>query len=184
MQQHFLKSAAARTLSVKEVLRMTDAQATAQFRRLRWPDSNGKAVCPHCDCGRCYELRTRQLFKCSACRRQFSVTSGTLFHSAKLTYRDYLAIIAIFVNGVKGVSALQIARDIGISYKSAFVLLHKLREAIEAARSDIKLSGEVEIDGAYYGGYIRPPNAGREGLREIIRRRKICLLTITQRGGG
>lgn len=184
MPQHFLKSARAKTLSVKSVMRMSEEEAYAEFRRLRWPDTDGQPVCPHCGYDHCYDIRTRRIFKCAACRKQFSVTSGTLFNSAKLEYRDYLAVIALFVNAAKGISALQISRDMGISYKAAFVLLHKLREAIEDSRGNMKLEGEVEIDGAYYGGHVRPPNSGREGKRPAVKSRKLCVLTLVRRAGG
>jgi hypothetical protein len=87
---------------------------------------------------------------CSACRKKFSVTSGTIFHSRKLAIRDYLAVIALFCNGVKGTSALQMSRDMNINPKSAFVLLHKLREAMGAEiAAGSELAGEVEVDGAF-----------------------------------
>ncbi|MCP4602769.1 MAG: IS1595 family transposase [Proteobacteria bacterium] len=183
MPQHFLKCSRARSLSVKEVMRMTEEDAFDLFRKLRWPDSDGKPICPHCGHERSYLIRTRNIYKCAACRQNFSVTSGTIFHSAKLELRDYLAVIALFVNAVKGISALQISRDVGISYKAAFVLLHKLREAIEDGRNMLVLNGEVEIDGAYYGGHVRPGNVGRDGKRPSNKRRKKCVLTLVQRGG-
>ena len=78
--------------------------------------------------------------------------SGTIFHSRKLAIRDYLAVIALFCNGVKGTPALQMARDMNINPKSAFVLLHKLREAMGAEiAAGAELLGEVEVDGAYFG---------------------------------
>jgi hypothetical protein len=90
--------------------------------------------------------------QCSSCRRKFSVTSGRLFHSRKLPIREYLSVIALFTGGVKGVAALRMARDMNINPKSAFVLLHKLREAMGSMIDDgIELQGEVEIDGAYFG---------------------------------
>ncbi|WP_448188078.1 IS1595 family transposase [Azospirillum sp. sgz301742] len=162
---------------------MTEDEARAEFRRRRWPDSDGSPICPHCSSERCYELRTRRALRCARCRRNFSETSGTIFHSAKLELRDYLAVIALFVNAHKGISALQVARDVGISHKAAFVLLHKLREAIEDTRSNMRLRGEVEVDGAYYLGHIRPPNAGRQGKRLKRKGQKLCVLTFRQRDG-
>ena len=80
--------------------------------------------------------------------RRYSVTSGTAFHSRKLAIRDYLGVIALFCNGVKGTSALQMSRDMNINPKSAFVLLHKLREAMGATVHDGgELSNAVEVDG-------------------------------------
>ena len=93
------------------------------------------------------------------CRKKFSVTSGTLFHSRKLAIRDYLGIVALFCNGVKGVAALRMARDMNINPKSAFVLLHKLREAMGAiVMEGGELASEVEVDGAYFGSRIQLAN--------------------------
>ena len=189
---HFLKRSAARTLSVTQVARMSEEEAYDLFKRVRWPETNGAPYCPHCGTLRCYEIRTRKKFKCSACRKTFSVTSGTLFHSAKLPYWKYLCVIALFVNAAKGISALQISRDVGINYKTAFVLLHKLRQAIEGSRSNLVLDGGIEIDGAYYGGHTRPANAGKLGQKaaqKVGKREqaklsdKMCILVMVQRGG-
>ncbi len=100
----------------------------------------------------------RRIWKCKACGRQFSVTSGTIFASRKLPIRDYLAAIAIFVNAAKGISALQLGRDLDVQYKTAFVLAHKIREAIGADQGEVKLAGTVEVDGAYFGGHARQSN--------------------------
>jgi hypothetical protein len=64
-----------------------------------------------------------------------------------MAVRDILAAIAVFINGAKGYSALQLSRDLSVDYKTAFVLLHKVREAIEAAREAGALKGDVEVDG-------------------------------------
>jgi len=105
-----------------------------------------------------YEITTRRKFKCSACHHQFSVTSGTIFASRKMAYVDLLAAICIIVNSAKGLSALQLSRDLDCQYKTAFVLAHKLREALVSETADHQLDGTVEIDGAYFGGHIRPAN--------------------------
>ena len=137
MSQHFLLSPAAKTLSLASVYRMSDDEAEAMFRKVRWADTNGEAACPRCGALDPYECRrkTSLRFRCSACRSDFTITSGTLFASLKLPLKAYLAAIAIFCNEVKGKSALALTRDLGLSYKTAFVLLHKLREAMAAARS-------------------------------------------------
>ena len=158
MAQHFLLSAKARTLSLVQVARMSDEQAHATFRALRWHETGGDPVCPHCGCCAAYEFRTRRLFKCKGCGKQFSVTSGTTFHGRKLSIRDYLMAIAIFANAAKGISALQLGRDLDVSYKTAFVLAHKLREAMAADQAKYQPKGEVEVDGAYFGGSIRQEN--------------------------
>ena len=111
-----------------------------------------------CGCCAVYEYRTRRLFKCKGCGKQFSVTSGTTFHGRKLAIRDYLMAIAIFANAAKGTSALQLGRDLDVSYKTAFVLAHKLREAMGADQAKYQPKGHVEIDGAYFGGHRKPAN--------------------------
>ena len=101
---------------------------------LRWPETAGAPICPRCAAQEAYSLATRRRFKCKACHHQFSVTSGTIFASRKLAFVDLLGAIAVLVNGAKGVSALQLSRCADVSYKTAFVLAHKLREALSARR--------------------------------------------------
>lgn len=187
MAQHFLHSPAAKTLSLTKVLRMSDADAAKAFRAIRWAETEGEPVCPECGCRDHYDLKTRPVWKCKGCKKQFSLTSGTIFHSRKLTLRDILGAIAIFTNGAKGYSALQLSRDLGCDYKSAFVLCHKMREAIALARSEGALKGDVEIDGAYFGGYVRPANnidarkdrrlaQNQTGKRQVV-------IAVRERGG-
>jgi transposase-like protein len=162
MSTHFLLSAKARTLSLAAVMRMTDMEAETFFRSVRWED--GKAICPHCACPTVYECRRPSgalRFRCKACRQDFSITSGTLFAFHKMPLRQYLAATAIFINEVKGKSALALSRDIDCQYKTAFVLAHKMREAMATELKGMHVGGEgetVEIDGGYFGGYIKPAN--------------------------
>lgn len=158
MTQHFLLSAKARTISLKAVYQMGEDKAYGLFCELRWPETEGAAICPRCGCLDTYNITSRRRFKCVACHHQFSVTSGTIFAGHKLTFTDLLAGIVLFVNGAKGVSALQISRDMNVQYKTAYVLCHKLREAMAAEQKDATLRGVVEVDGAYFGGYVKPEN--------------------------
>lgn len=178
MPQHFLLSAAARSLSLAQVARMSDEEARAAFRRIRWSDNGGEPFCPECGCLSVCAYACRPIWKCLGCKHQFSVTSGTIFASHKLSVRNYLLAIAIFVNGAKGHSALQLSRDLNVQYKTAFVLSHKLREAI-AAEAGATVSGSVEVDGGYFGGYVKPANrkenrrdlrlsANRTGKRQVV----------------
>jgi transposase-like protein len=139
MSQHFLLTAKARTLSLGAIMRMSDDEAHDRFEQIRFAANGGAAHCPYCQCTRLYTYRARKIWKCALCGKQFSVTSGTIFASRKLPIRDYLAAIAIFVNAVKGVSALQLGRDLDVQYKTAFVMAHKIREAIGAGRENMIL---------------------------------------------
>lgn len=158
MAQHFLLSAEARTLSLREIYKGGEAKAYETFRKLRWAETDGEPVCPECGCAEARAIKGRPTFRCVACNKHFSVTSGTIFASRKLSYTDLLAAICIFVNAVKGLSALQLSRDLDVQAKTAFVLAHKLREALAAEIAGQELDGEIEIDGAYFGGHIRPAN--------------------------
>ncbi len=100
-------------------------------------------------------------FRCKACGKDFSITSGTLFAAHKAPLRAYLAAIAVFMNEVKGKNALALSRDLGMSHKACWVLLHKTREAMAAEFKGRRVGGEgktAEVDGAYFGGYVKPAN--------------------------
>lgn len=159
MAQHFLLSAASRTLSLRSIYKGGEAKAYETFCQMRWPETNGEAVCPRCGHDETYSITTRRKFKCKSCHHQFSVTSGTIFASRKMDFVDLLAAICILVNASKGVSMVQLSRDLDCQYKTAFVLAHKLREAMAAeVHTGEVLDGHVEVDGAYFGGHVRPAN--------------------------
>ena len=126
MAQHFLLSAAARTLSLKAIYK---AGEDAAYDTFCWPETNGAAVCPRCGAD-ATKISTRRKFKCRACAHQFSVTSGTIFASRKMAFVDLLAAICTTVNAGKGLSMIQLSRDLDCQYKTAFVLAHKLCEAM------------------------------------------------------
>jgi transposase-like protein len=191
MSQHFLLSAKARTLSLATVMRMTDTEAETTFRNVRWTD--GVAHCPHCGCVKVYECRRPSgslRFRCKACREDFSLTSGTLFAFHKMDLRGYLAAIAIFINEVKGKSALALSRDLDCQYKTAFVLAHKIREAMASEMKGMRLGGEgetVEVDGGYFGGYVKPTNHKENRVdRRLVKnqngKRKV-IVVLRERGG-
>ncbi len=154
--QHFLLSATARTLSLKVIFSEGEDAVYQRFCRLRWPETDGAPVCPLCGCIDIYHLATRRRFNCAACHRQFSVTSGTIFASRKLSFVDLLGAICLLVNASKGLSAVQLSRDLDVQHKTAFVLMHILREAMAGETREARLSGTVEVDGAAFGGVCPP----------------------------
>ncbi len=193
MAQHFLLSREAKTLSLVAVCRMSDAEAEKRFRAMRWTETNGEPICPECGCVEAYEMRRPSgllRFECKACKKGYTLTSGTLFASHKLPLRMYLAAIAVFCNEVKGKSALAFSRDMGISYKAAFVMCHKLREAMAEDMRGRVVGGEnkeVEIDGAYFGGYVMPKNYKEERVDRRLRLnqsgKRQCVVIVRERGG-
>lgn len=161
-QPHFLLSAEARTLSMRDVFALNDEQAFELFRAVRW-GRDGEPVCPACGgVEQHWFLASRRQWRCRACGHTFSVTSGTLFAYHKLPLQVYLGAIAIYTNAVKGLSALQLSRDLNVQYKSAFVLMHKLRESLMVHRDETPLAGEVQVDGGYTNGSVRPANRAEE----------------------
>lgn len=195
MAQHFLLSRAAKTLTLGDVMRMTDQDAEMMFRRLRWASTEGAPVCPSCGSLDAYECRRPNgslRFRCRAkeCRADFTVTSGTLFHSHKMPLRMYLLAVALACNEVKGKNALALSRELGTSYKVAFVLMHKIREAMAQEMKGAHIGGDgetVEVDGLYVGGYVKPANfkenrrdrrlaANQNGKRKVV-------VSIRERGG-
>src|SRR4051794_9722646 len=192
MAQYFLLTAAARTLTLASVARMSDEAAETVFIRLRWPDNGGKPFCPKCGCVTVYGSRRKGCLRwqCKACHKDFSLTSGTLFASRKMPLRAYLMAIAIFANEVKGKSMLAMSRDLGTSYKTSFVLAHKLREAMASEVRQTAIGGagkRAEVDGGYFGGYVKPANRreNRKDRRLAINRsgKRKVVVVIRERGG-
>lgn len=183
----FLLKAKARSLSLKDVYAMGEDKASELFQKLRWPETDGTPVCPKCGHDEAYKITTRKKFKCKACHAQYSVTSGTIFASHKLSFTDMLAAIAIVSNAAKGISALQLARDLNVQHKTAWVLVHKLREAMAAETKDHKLDGVVEVDGMYNGGYLKPANKAEDRVDRRLTKhqtgKRRAVVVARQRGG-
>ncbi|ANY83606.1 hypothetical protein BB934_35715 (plasmid) [Microvirga ossetica] len=187
MGQHFLLSPQVRDLTITELASMQERTAKKWFRQARWPETDGEPYCPHCGNLRCYEM-SRERFKCSAkeCKAVFTVTSGTAFAWRKLPFKKMLMAIWFAANSVKGKAALQLSRELGVQYKTAWVLLMKLREVVASRRDKMVLEGEVEIDGKYAGGHVRPENKAEDCVDRRLRKNRspdrLCALAIRQRG--
>jgi transposase-like protein len=187
MSQHFLQSAAARTLKLKDIYAAGEEKAYQTFREMRWPETAGEPICPFCGVIGAYEIKSRRKFECRDCGKQFSVTSGTILASRKMSFTDLLAAICILANAAKGVSALQLSRDIGCQHKTAYVLAHKFREAIARETSGLNVEGVCEIDGAAFGGHIRPANLKKNRIdRRLVEHqtgKRRFVITLRQRDG-
>lgn len=116
---------------------------------LRWPNGS---VCPKCDSIKAYRLKNRRLYECGDCRHQFSATSGTILHRSRLPLSKWILAVAIIANARKGVSACQLARDLHITYKSAWYLGHRIRRAMRELSWMQKFTGICELDECYLGG--------------------------------
>ena len=167
---------------------MKEEDAYRWFLRARWPSTQGEPCCPRCGVIGGTPVRRRR-FRCPAqqCRHEYSVTSGTILASRKLSFRTLVLAIALSVHSVKGKAALQLKRELTVDYKTAFVLLHKLREAIAADREGLTLSGIVEIDGMHVGGHVKPKNVKAERVDRRIAEnqtgKRMAVMTLRERDG-
>jgi len=143
----------------------TEAQCEAALERARWPSG---FVCP--DCGeRRHALVHRggqKLWQCSACRKQTSLTAGTIFESTRLPLRLWFLGIYHLTQPKNNVSALELKRLLGVSYKAAWRLKHKLMQVMDEREADRVLGERVELDDAYLGG-VRPGKPGRGAAGKV-----------------
>jgi transposase-like protein len=161
----------------------TEDEALDYLIRQRWP--NG-VRCLACDYDKCYQIATRgktnkpcRLFECAECKLHFSATTGTLFHDSHLPLTKWFMAMALMAEAKKGISALQVSRHIGVAYKTAWHLCHRIRKAMqELETAPLGGQGQVlEIDEAYLGGkkHRKGVKAGKDA--------KIAILAIAERGG-
>src|SRR5579862_7336680 len=133
--------------------------AADYLESIRWPDG---PVCPHCGESerKPYRLKseTRKLWKCAACRKQYTVTVGTIFEGSHIGLHKWLLAFYLLCSSKKGMSAHQLHRMLGITYKSAWFMAHRIRYAMEQPAFSRLLSGTVEVDETYIGGKRRRPN--------------------------
>ena len=193
MAQHFLLSKAAKTLSLAQVFRMTDAEAETAFRNIRWADTNGIPVCPSCGSVEAYEARRPN----GALAPPLPGLQKGFYHYQRNAVRQPQAAPALLsgshcdlLQRSERQVALALSRDLGISYKCAFVLLHKLREAMADEFKGRVVGGEgkvAEVDGGYFGGYVKPANLkedrkDRRFARNQNGKRKVVVI-IRERSG-
>jgi transposase-like protein len=151
----------------------------------RWPD--GKPVCPHCG-GEGYALVSKPgskspgrpgLKKCKKCRKQFTVRVGTIFEESKIKIGQWLMAIHLMTSSKKGVSSHQIARELGITQKSAWFVCHRIREAMKQQPLKGMMKGTVEADETYFGGTSNRKRARGRGKEK----NKKAIFVLVERGG-
>ena len=127
----------------------TEQDCIEYIKKIRW--RNG-IHCPHCEHNKIYEFKNRKTFKCALCKRKFSVRVGTIFEESKLPLRKWFISIYLLINHSKGISSVQLSKDLGVTQKTAWFILHRLRYATETESFNLPLTGEVEVDETYIGG--------------------------------
>lgn len=150
----------------------SNAKCRRELEQLRWTKG---VTCPRCECKSISSIAERDQYDCNACRYQFSVTSGTIFHDTHLPLMKWFMAIYLITESKKGISALQMKRTLGISYKTAWYLCHRIRAAMRDINSEL-LRGVVEVDETYVGGKTRGMGHGYKGNKTIA-------IGAVQRGG-
>lgn len=152
----------------------TDAECRAYLEELRWPKG---VTCPRCQSDKISRIKARKVFDCDGCRYQFSVTAGTIFHDSHLPLPKWFLAIFLVTESKKGMSALQLKRLLRVSYKTAWYMCHRIREAMRETNPQ-PLSGTIEVDETYVGGKPRY----RVGMGNY-RTRKQMVMAAIERGG-
>lgn len=118
------------------------------FEQTKWEDG---VVCPHCESERISEVKHPTMpYRCRDCRKHFSVKTNSLMHGSNIGYREWAIAIYLMATNLKGVSSMKLHRDLGITQKSAWFMLHRIREAWDDAQGPV--DGAVEVDESYFGG--------------------------------
>jgi len=127
----------------------TEDQCFDALYAWRWPEG---FVCSNCGHDKCCQLMTHKLQQCNHCHHQTSMTAGTIFESTKLPLSLWFQGLYLMTQNKKGISAMKLHRDLGISYNSAWRMKHKLMQVMMERDHNKKLSGVIELDDAYLGG--------------------------------
>ena len=157
-------------------------KARERLESLRWPDG---PICPHCGSVKAWPIKTRDgLYKCAEyqCRKQFTVTVGTVFERSKVPLNKWLMAVYLMCSSKKGISSHQLHRTLGVTYKTAWFMSHRIREAMRDDSDTLMGSGGgiVEADEAFFGSKPRKPmSRGKAGTG-----RKMSVLTLVERGKG
>ncbi len=127
----------------------TEEQCREALFRLRWP--NG-FVCPECGETNYCELKRRKLYQCHKCHHQSSLSAGTIFHGTRLALKRWFLAIYLLTQRKKSISALELKRELGVNYNTAWLVKHKLMQVMYERQQHKRLSGRIEMDDAYLGG--------------------------------
>lgn len=173
-------------MNFTKALKLTEAEARTYLESIRWPEG---PRCPRHDCGSAdvvtlkanVDARVRPgLYRCRSCRRQFTVTVGTIFEATRIPLGKWIAAFYLVCSSKKGISALQLQRMLGLgSYKTAWHMAHRIRHAMKNEPLRSMLTGTVEIDETFVGGKAKKPQGGPRRIRD----KKTPVVALIQRDG-
>ena len=144
----------------------SEERCRAALRAQRWPDG---FVCPKCQGQKHSYCVRRRLYQCSACRTQTSLKAGTIFHKSKVPLTAWFLAIYLLTQSKNDISALELSRQLGVKYDTAWAIKHKLMAAMQDRNKAYKLKGDVQIDDAYLGGERKgTPGRGAAGKTPFL----------------
>lgn len=135
-----------------------EAAAVAHFRAIRWRDG---AFCPYCGGRKVYDFKDGRTHKCGACRQRFSIKVGTVFEDSKVPLRKWLMALWLLTSHKKSIASTQLAKDIRVTQKTAWFMLHRLRYAATTKSFNAPLKGMVEADETFVGGKEKNKHAAK-----------------------
>lgn len=151
-----------------KAVEFTEDEAREYFEKVRWDDN---PACPRCGGAEPYRINSKRrkgLWTCKACRQQFTVTIGTVFERSHISLKKWLMAICLITASKKGISAHQIHRMLGMTYKTAFFMMHRLRYAMAQFQVKEKLNGTIEVDETYIGGRARGKRGRGADKKSIV----------------
>ena len=164
---------------------MPDEKACRDYLiQQRW---NGKPICPYCFCDKVYVIEDGKRFKCGhkECYKKFSVTVGTIFEASNIALTKWLMACYLITAHKKGISSYQLGKDVGVSQKTAWFMMHRIREMLRT-KEPVKLGNTVECDEVYMGGKVKNMSKSkRTFLREngLTLRTKTTVMGMIEREG-
>jgi transposase-like protein len=152
-----------------------EAAAVEHFTAIRW--KNGE-FCPYCGHDHLYHFGDKKTHKCAQCRQRFSIKVGTIFEDSKLPLRTWMLAVWFITSHKKGIASTQLAKDLGVTQKTAWFIMHRLRHAARTRSFNRPLKGDVEADETFVGGSDSNRKSRHRGMKA-----KAVVIGLLERGG-